>query len=241
MDVLNTKIKNILAEKATKIRPENIKKDVKILGITGNYEGEGSTYPPDWSEIGYSETPDSVITGFDYAKQIKGNWDSSVTSMNNMFEGNLDLKYFPLVDTSKVQTLYRAFYASRLEKLPKLDFSSVINLNYTFYACRNLETFPEVDTRNVGFISNAFTNCEKLKNFPILDTSKCTSLSGFGNCNSLSNESLNNILYMCAHSAVTTASSKNLVLVGLSETQATICQTLSNYQAFLDAGWTTGY
>lgn len=39
MDVLNTKIKNILSEKNLKIRPENIKKDVNILGITGTFEG----------------------------------------------------------------------------------------------------------------------------------------------------------------------------------------------------------
>ena len=35
MDILNTKIKSILTEKNTKIKPENIKKDVNILGITG--------------------------------------------------------------------------------------------------------------------------------------------------------------------------------------------------------------
>ena len=35
MDILNTKIKNILTEKNTKIKPENIKKDINILGVTG--------------------------------------------------------------------------------------------------------------------------------------------------------------------------------------------------------------
>lgn len=39
MDILNTKIKNILTEKNTKILPANIKKDINILGITGTYEG----------------------------------------------------------------------------------------------------------------------------------------------------------------------------------------------------------
>lgn len=39
MDILNTKIKSILTEKSTKIRPENIKKDVNILGVNGNYTG----------------------------------------------------------------------------------------------------------------------------------------------------------------------------------------------------------
>lgn len=38
MDILNTKIKSILTEKTTKIKPENIKKNVNILGVTGNLE-----------------------------------------------------------------------------------------------------------------------------------------------------------------------------------------------------------
>lgn len=43
MDILNTKIKSILTEKNTKILPENIKKDVNILGVLGTYEGEGGS------------------------------------------------------------------------------------------------------------------------------------------------------------------------------------------------------
>jgi len=38
MDILNIKIKNILTEKTLKIRPENIKNGVTILGITGTLE-----------------------------------------------------------------------------------------------------------------------------------------------------------------------------------------------------------
>ena len=36
-------------------------------------------------------------------------------------------------------------------------------------------------------------------------------------------------------------SNKTLKYIGLTEEQATICQSLSNYQAFTNAGWTTGY
>lgn len=39
MDILNTKINNILTEKTLKIRPENIKKNVTVFGIIGTYEG----------------------------------------------------------------------------------------------------------------------------------------------------------------------------------------------------------
>ena len=43
MDILNTKINNILTEKTLKVRPENIKAGVNILGILGTYEGEGGS------------------------------------------------------------------------------------------------------------------------------------------------------------------------------------------------------
>lgn len=45
MDALNTKIKSILTEKTLKVRPENIKKDVEMFGITGTYEGSEAVYP----------------------------------------------------------------------------------------------------------------------------------------------------------------------------------------------------
>ena len=62
----------------------------------------------------------------------------------------------------------------------------------------------------------------------------------FKNCTSLSDGSLNNILTICTN-ATSYPSTKTLKYIGLSEEQATKCQSLSNYQAFLDAGWTTGY
>ena len=49
MDTLNTKIKSILTEKTNKIRPENIKSGINILGVTGNVialNGETKTITP---------------------------------------------------------------------------------------------------------------------------------------------------------------------------------------------------
>lgn len=58
----------------------------------------------------------------------------------------------------------------------------------------------------------------------------------FEGCPNLSNDSLNNILEMYANSAVTITSDKTLKDLHLSEEQVQTCTTLSNYQAFLDAG-----
>ena len=62
----------------------------------------------------------------------------------------------------------------------------------------------------------------------------------FDGCTSLSDESLNNILVICKN-AVKITSNKTLKYIGLTKKQANICQSLSNYQDFINAGWTTGY
>jgi len=62
----------------------------------------------------------------------------------------------------------------------------------------------------------------------------------FIHCENLSNESLNNVLQMCIN-ATSYAGTKTLKYIGLTIAQANICQSLSNWQEFLDAGWTAGY
>lgn len=231
---------------------------------------EGSTpttiYPPDWSEIGYEDTPQNIIDAFDYAKEIYDNWDSTQTNLSNKFSSNTILKYMPLVDTSNATSMSGMFRnCSKLEVVPLLntenvtdvqsmflncsslitipliDTSKVQSLFATFQGCSNLVAIPQLDTHNVTNMFVAFQNCAKLRDVPILNTSKITSIdSAFSNCSSLSNESLNNIMAMCI-GATSYKGTKTLKYLGLSSTQATTCQSLSNYQAFLDAGWTTGY
>ena len=46
---------------------------------------------------------------------------------------------------------------------------------------------------------------------------------------------------MCKNATGVPSSKKTLKQTGLTQEQATTCQSLSNYQAFVNAGWTTGY
>ena len=88
-----------------------------------------------------------------------------------------------------------------------------------------------------------FRNCRNLTTISLLDMSKVTSIQDmFDGCTSLSDESLNNILAMCANAVkITNSSYKTLKYIGLTSAQANKCKTLSNYSAFTSAGWTTGY
>ena len=83
-----------------------------------------------------------------------------------------------------------------------------------------------------------FSGCAVLTDVPQLDTNNVTAMKSiFGNCTSLSDESLNNILVMAKNSKVD-SSNKTTTYLGLSTTQKEKIKTLSNYNAFISAGWT---
>lgn len=186
---------------------------------------EGSTpttiYPPDWSEIGYSDTPQSIIDAFNYAKDIYDNWDSTITDMTRKYINNKNLNYFPLVNTSNVTAMTQAFDTSDIQSIDAINTSKVL------------------------YFTQAFQNCNYLKDVPVFNFSSVTSTSNlyrmFYQCNRLTDTSLNNILASCILATNIITGTKTLKYIGLTQAQAETCQTLSNYQAFLDAGWTTGY
>lgn len=302
---------------------EKIKKDEVICGVTGTYEGSGGR---DWSAIGYSGEPETLVNGYNYAKNIYDNWDSSVTSMpSSIRDTRGQILFFPGLDMSNITTLYealgwqyhlievgpiivsnkcttfaRSFYQNySLEKIDfsNIDLSNVVSFEQTFYNCsclKNLKniknksvdkltsiaqmfygcsTIEEIDFsgwQNTDLLKNiysAFYNCSKVKTIKLnlkklenLTTAfqNCAQLENieFGNnidgsdiyninnafagCNSLNNNTLNRILALCIDITKTQVT-KTLKYIGLSSAQATTCQGLSNYQAFIDAGWTTGY
>jgi len=117
------------------------------------------------------------------------------------------------------------------------------NLYGAFADCTALTTIPNIEYNNYIQSMGMFCyNCVNLVNVPAISSSFINSSGlndAFSNCPNLSNDSLNNILAMCT--AATNMSTKTLKKVGLSQSQATTCTTLSNYAAFTNAGWTTGY
>lgn len=128
-----------------------------------------------------------------------------------------------------------------LESVTNLDTSDTISMNYTFENCSNLLSIPQIDTAKVTDFRGCFYNCSSLVDFPIItmDLSTATNCNQmFFGCTSLSNESLNNIMASLLIRPVRNGTLKNL---GLTQTQAETCTTLSNWSALNAAGWSTGY
>ena len=205
----------------------------------------GSSFPPDWTQIGYTDTPQSVIDDFNYSKNIADNWDASLTSLSGKFQNNADLVFMPNVDTSNVTNLNSTWKAcAKLTHIPLLDTSHVTDWTTAFANCSSLKSIPQLDMSGNTYngINQTFYNCNNLVNVPVFSTGNANKLSNmFQSCNRLSNESLNNIMRTCINSRVTNASYKTLKSVGLSSAQATTCQSLSNWDAFVAAGWSSGY
>lgn len=170
---------------------------------------------------------------------------SRVTNMRSMFYNCDNLINIPQLNTDNVTNMFSAFEnCNNLKEIAQLNTNKVTNMRYMFRFCVNLVIAPQINTGNVTDIDFMFGNCTNLVTVPLLDISKVTSIENmFYDCPNLSDESLNNILAMCANATAYIAQGTNMTLahIGLTSTQATRCQSLSNYQAFLNAGWTTGY
>ena len=160
-------------------------------------------------------------------------------SMDGAFRDNKMIKVLPILDLSVITDMHNAFAGTMIEYLPPLITPNVTNMNAICYQCTNLITVDLIDTGKVTNFSWGFAYCENLVNVPVLDTKSITSnymSAMFKGCNSLSNDSLNNIMQMCIN-AVNVTSAKSLESVGLNTTQRETCKSLSNYQAFINAGW----
>ena len=145
----------------------------------------------------------------------------AATSVASMFSGNTNVVTLPISSIGKATSVY-----------------------CLCYNCTALTAFPEIDTSLVTNFQRMCHNCSALVTVPVLNMVKATSSSSttqmFEDCPLLSDESLNNIMASLL-TATGKTSNKTLKNCGLSETQAQTCTTLSNYEAFTAAGWTTGY
>ena len=169
---------------------------------------------------------------------------SKVSDLSYIFTDCKNLTTIPLIDTSSaIKMTYMFASCKNLTEIPKLNTDKVTDTPGMFNYCENLISVPQLNLSNTVSVLDMFAGCVNLTTVPVFNLSKInTPLRMFDNCPNLSNESLNNILASCITATnITNISDKTLRYTGLTEDQANICMNLSNYQNFINAGWTTGY
>lgn len=213
--------------------------------LLGKQQGGSSGGDRDWSEIGYSSEPSSIKDGFDYAKTIKDNWDSSVTSLSNRFGRDTNLIYMPLVDTSKVTDFSNIFNECySLVEVPLLDTSKVTDMQNAFGKCSSLKKIPLLDTSEVTYMGTAFANCYSLKTIPQLNTSSVTSMpetfSGCNNLREIPNLNISNVTNFARTfggcTKLTTVPELNCEKVNNSNNTFSGCSSLTNLGGLLNIG-----
>lgn len=220
----------------------------------------------DWSAIGFDSMPQAIQDGYDYAIEIKNNWDPEAT-LESKFLRDYDLMFMPLVDITKQSILNHMFeYCSSLMEIAELDYSQATYLDYIFDGCSKLTIISNFNTRgrlqyafldckkletisgniNTKNLQLAFSGCINLKNIPVIYTRDLGSnafRNTFLNCTSLTDTSLDNILQTCIN-ATTYSGTKTLSHLGIKDTTiypTSRIEALPHYQDFLNAGWTIGY
>ena len=237
-----TKSLTITENGTTSISPDLGYDGLSEVEITTNVSGGSSDL--DWSVLGYTERPKIINEGYNYAVQVKNNWNPSLETSAGKFQDDYKLVFMPLVDSSNVNNMTWMFYnCYSLISVPLLNTSNVTNFISAFNNCCSLKEIPLIDTSSVTKADNMFNNCYCLEKIPVLNTSNVTSCRNtFFGCKSLNNESLDNILQMCIN-ATSYTGTKTLAYIGFNSSNypASKIMSLTHYQNFIDAGWTIGY
>jgi hypothetical protein len=132
--------------------------------------------------------------------------------------------------------------------------SSLTEANYMFQNCESLDTvyspddaeaqgveYNIIDTSSLQYAVAMFNGCTGLMNVSQLDTSNMLDMNSmFAGCYALTEQSLDNILGMCAGVSADYEDTKTLSAIGIqtADYPNTDFTSLTNYQDFIDAGWT---
>jgi len=238
MSELSEYLELIKNEKDTKLLPKNIISGITILGVPGNSDFALKVDASVSNQMGIQN----------YITEVNNVDFTTITTsfLANLFVSCPNLKKASFKSANNIINMNKMFMGCTvLEEinLSDVDTSNVTSMDSMFYMCQKLTAIPQFDTSKVTNMYRMFYACTLLEDLPLLDTNRVINWAdAFYYCESLTNESLNNILQMCIN-ATSYTGTKTLATLGFASSWCPVSkiQGLSNYQSFLNAGWTIGY
>lgn len=150
----------------------------------------------DFEQIGYATTPEPFKSGLEYAKQIKDTWDSSITNCESKYDGDLNLYFFPVVNTANVTNMHYMFQNTNLLVVPDLNTPKCNNLMGTFKGCGSLlyADLSNWTLSNVSSVSSMFYRCERVSTIILSKGLRPRYASSmFSNCTALTQVNIKDI------------------------------------------------
>lgn len=138
------------------LEPQNIVKDVTILGVTGTFDGGSS------------------------GSMAKQYIEANNGSASSMFNGFLGLSVDSLIkysDTENIKDFSKMYNdCKKITTFPLIDTSNGTNFSYMYYTCSSATSFPQIDTSNGENFSYMYCECGNVTSFAI-NTNLAVSLS----------------------------------------------------------------
>lgn len=164
VNLVDSHAQNIITSE--NLSPENIKKDVNILGVTGTFEGgsSGSNESTLKKCLDARKSAEYLFAGARDITDLTGileyNDTEKVSSINFMFEGCAKLKTIPEMNLQNVQYMGYAF--DGCNSLETLHLEKLLGVEYTFSSCYKLKKL-EIDSWETDWIDYEFGGCHSLK------------------------------------------------------------------------------
>lgn len=176
------------------IKPENIKKDVSILGVTGNVEElnttEISINPISEEQVITPEEPyngfSKVTVGAQSGVNPDEYFENEITSSNSQyfFSAFYFLKKIYNEFYVNANSLSGSFYSYPFEEAPNLIGEGKVTNWYQFLRSANkVKEIPQYDTSN-GYNFNYAFYANSIENIALLDLSSATNIANVLNPNS---------------------------------------------------------